>query len=718
MVCAYLPIISNLFISLELNSLTSFFAVEMDSVGTSLLILMLYVFAEKFCFDKEATSIVDKAVIAIMGFDIVNVIVNGFTRHMFYPSSLENEVVFTDVYDIHLACLYFGVIAVFLMFAYKSFTVPKSYRLKYLWVFWSYAATILWETYYIIVGSKYDMSLFGYGFCAILIYYSAVEYKPKSLLDRMKEVIVSSSSDGLIFYDVSGRLIYANSAAGLLLNAPNDDLSLMHEEIVGIINDDHESLKNVNDKNYECSFVKDGEKNYWVVSYHKLFEDTKLIGGFIKISDRTEEHARLEQERYLAMYDTLTGIYNKDFFYQQVRKTLDSNVDVDYVAIASDIKEFKLVNDRYGRDVGDGILRKIADVLRQIPGTDNVYGRVGVDKFAILMRKEEFIEEKFIKVINNVPALEIDTIYPIIIHSGIYEIEKKDLRESVVFDRAFLAIKGIKNDLTKKIAYYDDKIRDDLLWEQRVARELDEALKTKQIVPYLQAQVNSKGHVEGAEALVRWIHPEMGFLNPGRFISVLEKNGTIVKLDMYMWESACQIIRKWTDMGQDKYYISVNISPKDFYLVDVANEIISLVNKYQIDPSRLRLEITETIIMNDIDKKIETINQLRDYGFIVEMDDFGSGYSSLNLLKELPVDVLKLDMLFIKDKNHIEKTKRIMKLIIDLAKDLDIPVIAEGVEEEDQVRYLTEMGCDFFQGYYFARPESLDDYERKNILCS
>ena len=319
---------------------------------------------------------------------------------------------------------------------------------------------------------------------------------------------------------------------------------------------------------------------------------------------------------------------------------------------------------------------------------------------------------------NEIPNIERNLVIPIIMHAGVYEVEDKNMPVSAMFDRAFIAIAGIKHDAEIKIAYYEDNARDQLLWGQKITEQLDTAIITGQIVPYLQAQVSREGKVVGAEVLVRWIHPEEGFMPPAKFLSILEKNGMIGKIDQYIWECACRILRRWSFEGREDLYLSVNISPKDFYMMDVPEIIIGLAEKYELDRKRLRLEITESIMMDDIEEKLKTIDKLRDAGFIVEMDDFGSGYSSLNMLKDMPVDVLKLDMIFLKDTANNERTKKIMSLIIDLAKSLDVPVIAEGVETVEQVDFLAKMGCDYFQGYYFARPVSLDEYEKKNLNVS
>ena len=200
---------------------------------------------------------------------------------------------------------------------------------------------------------------------------------------------------------------------------------------------------------------------------------------------------------------------------------------------------------------------------------------------------------------------------------------------------------------------------------------------------------------------------------PNEFIPIFEKNGLIIDIDRYIWEMACRILRKWKEEGRDDVYISVNISPRDFYFLNVYQIFVELVEKYDIDPQNLKLEITETAVVMDLKRQLELITRLRQTGFIVEMDDFGSGYSSLNMLKEIHVDVLKIDMAFLKKAKDEERSKKILQMIIGLSKQLGMPVITEGVETAQQVEFLAEMGCDIFQGYYFGKPMSVQEFEAK-----
>lgn len=229
---------------------------------------------------------------------------------------------------------------------------------------------------------------------------------------------------------------------------------------------------------------------------------------------------------------------------------------------------------------------------------------------------------------------------------------------------------------------------------------------------FLQPQMDSEGHMRGAEALVRWIHSEKGMIMPGDFIPVFEKNGLISEVDKHIWDLACRQLKKWKEEGKENLYISVNISPIDFYFLNIFQVFTELVQKYEISPKNIKLEITETAIAMDVKRQLELIERLRSYGFVVEMDDFGSGYSSLNMLKDIQVDILKIDMAFLRKSKDEERSKKILHMIINLSKQLGMPVISEGVETKEQVDYLSDFGCDMFQGYYFARPMDITTFEK------
>ena len=225
----------------------------------------------------------------------------------------------------------------------------------------------------------------------------------------------------------------------------------------------------------------------------------------------------------------------------------------------------------------------------------------------------------------------------------------------------------------------------------------------------MQPIVDAAGRVLGAEALVRWIHPTDGFLSPAAFIPVFENNGMIAQVDKHMWRCACEALARWKDRRD--LFISINISPKDFYFMDVAAELRAIVAEFGVEPSRLRVEITETVMMTDVEHRVEMLKDLRRDGFIIEIDDFGSGFSSLNMLKDMPVDVLKIDMAFLTKAEDDAKARTIVRNVIQMSKELGIESLTEGVETDAQRRMLAEMGCRMYQGFYFAKPMPVEDFE-------
>jgi EAL domain-containing protein (putative c-di-GMP-specific phosphodiesterase class I) len=254
-----------------------------------------------------------------------------------------------------------------------------------------------------------------------------------------------------------------------------------------------------------------------------------------------------------------------------------------------------------------------------------------------------------------------------------------------------------------------------LVYEKSVLSDLDRGIEEGQFKMYLQPQIANTGKLVGAEAMVRWHHPRMGILMPADFIGIIEKRGFIYKLDRCMWEQAAHCLSIWQQRGIDDLTISVNVSTKDFYYTDLYKTFTNLVEQYNINPQRLNIEITETLFMTDMEEHNQTINQLKKYGFCIELDDFGSGYSSLNMLKDIDADIIKIDMAFLDETENVEKSQLIIRHIINMAKALNMKVITEGVSLKSHVEFLTEAGCDIFQGYYYSMPVIVDEFEDKYL---
>ena len=410
-------------------------------------------------------------------------------------------------------------------------------------------------------------------------------------------------------------------------------------------------------------------------------------------------------------YDRLTGLYSKEFFYQRVKECLQQYPDRKYDIVCSDIENFKLINDVFGMQAGDTLLCGVADYYQKLVGDKGICGRMNADQFVCLLEHySEYTDELFIAAGNQINTLA--NAKNLVMKWGIYEIRGASIPVEQMCDRALLAARSIKGQYGKYFAAYDDELRSKLLREQAITDSMESALAEEQFMIYLQPKYRIQDeHLAGAEALVRWNHPEWGLQSPAEFIPLFEKNGFITNLDQFVWDKTCALLRDWDDQGYPPLPISVNVSRADVYHADLADCLLKIVQKHHIPPARLHLEITESAYTEDPDQIIHTVDQLRELGFVIEMDDFGSGYSSLNMLNRMPLDILKLDMQFIRSETAKPADQGILRFIMGLARWMNLDVVAEGVETKEQLERLREIGCDYAQGYYFAKPMPCEEFK-------
>lgn len=420
-------------------------------------------------------------------------------------------------------------------------------------------------------------------------------------------------------------------------------------------------------------------------------------------------YAKLE---YRLNYDSLTKAYNRYGFYKNAQKLIKEHTDTEYCLILSDIKSFKLINEIYGENIADKILIDEVNIIRQKMKGNSVLGRLNGDIIAMVIPKEYLSEKEFSDMIKLLSDRYSNKNFRLHIYLGVYYI--KDVNETIrqMVDKVSLVIMKSKGNMSNYILYYDENSYRNDIFKQQLIGEFETALNENQFCMYLQPQTDKDGNMLGAEALIRWNHPNMGLIMPGAFIECFEDAGLIYRLDNYIWEEAAKQLKIWKDSGYN-YYISVNISAKDFYHIDVYQTFKNLVSKYGIDIDKLHIEITETALSEDKQEAHKTIERLHDEGFIIEIDDFGSGYSSFNFLKDVCADVIKIDRVFLKKSSHEERGEQILRSIISLSHDIGMDVITEGVENVDQLSMLAKMNCDWFQGYYFSKPIAVGDFEEK-----
>lgn len=411
-------------------------------------------------------------------------------------------------------------------------------------------------------------------------------------------------------------------------------------------------------------------------------------------------------------YDRLTKLYSKEFFCQRARKILLRNPDKEYDIVCSDIENFKLFNDIFGVQAGDRLLYGVAEALKQGVGSSGICGRFNGDQFVFLTGRDwVYKNEAFQKMRDEIAKLP--RAGKVNVRWGVYSVSDRTVSVETMCDRAILAAGSIKGQYGKYLAQYDEELRRKLLRERLITDGMEAALEEGQFEVYLQPKYASGDEsMAGAEALVRWRHPQWGLQSPGLFIPIFEKNGFITRLDQYIWQKVCELLQKWDRKGYPAVTVSVNVSRADIYNTDLLDMLTGMVHAYGIEPSRLHLEITESAYTENPGQLIETVRSLRERGFVIEMDDFGSGYSSLNMLTNLPIDVLKLDMQFIRNETAKPENQGILRFIIDIARWLKLSVVAEGVETKEQFERLKKIGCDYVQGYYFAKPMPAEEFEK------
>ena len=412
--------------------------------------------------------------------------------------------------------------------------------------------------------------------------------------------------------------------------------------------------------------------------------------------------------------DFLTGLFTKDYFFRYCEEFDVYHPFVETDAIVLNINHFHLVNELYGRDLGDEILRRIArDLLELAEKYGGFACRSEADSFFLYLPHQD-VQNEVIDAVTEGLA-EIPNTSRIRLRAGIYSSVDRSLDVEMRFDRAQLACNTLRNNYSQFVAAYDDEMHQQELYNERLMTDTDDAIEQRQFMVYYQPKYNITGDkpvLSSAEALIRWSHPELGMVSPGDFVPLFEENGLVQKLDRYVWKEAAAQIARWRDKYGITIPVSVNVSRMDIYDSNLEAELLDYINKAGISPGDYLLEITESAYTDNSDQIIRVVDRLRSDGFKIEMDDFGSGYSSLNMLTSLPIDALKLDMKFVQNILSDNKEYRMVELMMEIAEFLAVPVIAEGVEDEKQYKLLKDAGCDIIQGYYFSKPLPPDEFEK------
>ncbi len=428
----------------------------------------------------------------------------------------------------------------------------------------------------------------------------------------------------------------------------------------------------------------------------------------------------LIKSRRASELDPLTGGRNRSKFIDDTKKLIKKTSADKWALILFDINKFKYVNDRLGYAEGDRMLERLYKTISDNMEDDEIFARLADDNFActILNASDADITARMNSIFSEFERRNsLFVKYPVAFSAGVCRLDQckdmgRDIDINTALDRCTIAKRTLKGLHYSSIAFYDGKIRDKALREKDYENIMPTALEQREFECYLQPKYGLKSrHIEGAEALIRWNSKEFGFVFPNEFIPLSEKNGFVVELDFFILEEVCRTMRRWLDDGRKPVVVSVNQSRLHLNYDDYIWRLREIVDKYEIPYEYIELELTESVFMENMDKLLTIMHKLHEIGFKLSLDDFGSGYSSLNMLKDIPVDVVKIDREFFNGTVNSEKGRAVISTVVDLAKNLDMEVISEGVETLEQVEFLTEINCAMVQGYYFAKPMPISSFE-------
>lgn len=720
MIPAFVSVLSHCCVIFAPNKVLASAAYSIHFASANWIAAMTFFFCASYADSKISRNLFKILVLPLACIDTIFVLANVVFPFMF-KVQLEYVSVYTFIPSayFYLHCA-FGWLLLFYCFGLlfsKFEKTPFVLRVKYSSLAFFILLIALSNVIYVFNRSHYNFSILVYAFSFIGSYQVIVKIIPAKLILKTLALIADNLKNGIILLDTNGKCVYVN--AFVRKNFECDESNVMNSTLFS----DYFDLRNASHLRPDDTFSSEvyyesaTKRMSLLISDSFISEDKFIIGRYYLIENITETKNKIYEEKILRTRDPLTSLYNREYFFEKAEHRLKYDRFTQYFLVVSDIVNFKLINDLYGKPFGDTILVRCANVIRKYVASDVIYGRLFNDHFIMLVPKRHFDEDAIDKALRSEMSYLHNFSYNLIIHMGIYEIEDLSLPVSVMCDRAFLALKTIADDYKNSFGYYDDSLRLDVLKMQLLMNELPLALKNGQVKMYLQPQVKKDGTLVGAEALVRWHHPQRGIIPPCEFIEIIERINIISDIDTFMWECACAKLAEWKAKGLTDKTISVNISAKDFFTMDLLETFMGLVRKYDISPSNLNLEITETAVIFDLENQLKLLDKLRKAGFVIEMDDFGSGYSSLNMLRDISVDVLKIDMGFLQKSENDRKNRIILERIVMLAKDLGMKVLTEGVENEQQVEFLSKVGCDLFQGFLFSRPIPVEEFEEKYFGC-
>ena len=672
---------------------------------------------KKFEFNRSRRGRISTYIRILCILDTISLILNPVFNHAFdsfltyYDKAnfYYLQFNFKLPYFIHLGICYLIVAYIIFILIVSVLNKQRLYKNDYIVILSVFLAIIVINVLFMMMHWVLDYSVLVYGVLAIFICYYLHSIHNKNL-KQIHKTYFESLNSAVFCFDYKKKCIYKNKKAMEILK-DNQNIDKIAEEYIAIpdikdmdANQDFVSIEDI--------IIINNKKHHFLVEYKKLRDSKEIeVGSYLQFTDITDEVEAENKDKLRSTHDSLTGLFNKNGFFQRAKEIIEKNPDTPRYMVATNIENFKFINDVFGSELGDKILIEQAKMLSLARYKDCIIGRISSDRFGILINKNDFkmnlAEENTQKISDLTKSLN----YSMKIHIGVYEISNNSEDVQMMYDKALMAIEKRSANYDKRVTFYDTMIMDLKLLERNILNDFSEALQTNQFEVDLQPIFDSKVNCVSAEALTRWYHPSRGVIYPAEFIPILEKAGYITQLDLFIWERAISLIKQWRIKGFENACLSVNVSPKDFYLTNIYEKLTGLIEKYRIPPQSLMLEISEDAIVNHEKNIIETMQKLKEYGFKLEIDNFGRGNSCLNIISEIKPDFIKIDINTLNINDYYNRTLVLLESIISLSRKLGIGITVARVETTKELELLGKLKCDYFQGFYFAKPFKYEDFD-------
>ena len=592
----------------------------------------------------------------------------------------------------------------------KAAQVPMLYKWRYLGMAVAFAVVVVVNVIGHLSSNPVEVSILLYAMYGGFASYNVVYADPQRVTMKLFRMANSRISDALIYYDMSGRTVFYNDKAAEMFPAQDDKT---RKALMKDFRDNRVMTDRTNPgyaEQWEESFIISGQEHFCDVEYRVVTQENHHIGFYIRFLDKTEEMRIYEQQHYRATHDTLTDLYNRERFFAEVDKRKEERPGKQWIMVVSNIRDFKLINELFGEEMGDAVLLKQAELLRKYSHPTTLYGRVADDKFGLFMDRDYFSPDLLVECINGMKRLTENNSYQMHVQAGVYEVEDIHEPAAIMYDKAVLAMKSIASEYRKMFGYYDASLMNLAIRNKQTADYFNQAMEAHEFHLYLVPQLDEEGNIGGADA-VPYLLSDEGNLDEEALDSILESSGSIYKLDRFIWEEAIRVQAEWQKRGK-QLVTGIHLRAKDIYYMDVYAELTGLVTQYQVNPRCLLVAIAEDVLMLAPKENMNLMGMLQGYGFRVAIEDFGNGYSSLNMLKDMTPDAIRIGEIFLQLGGNRSRGEMILKAIIRMAKRLGIRTLADGITEEEQFEILKKYGNQIYSGPYFYKAMPVEEFER------